>query len=74
MEVIIALISVTGLVGALVFQLWLSYKERKEMMIMNKSKDVKEFEYIVDKPEEEKEEEGDKIIDIEQIPDLYSKK
>lgn len=44
------------------------------MLIMNKSKDLSEFEYIVDKPKEDEEEVGDKIVDLESMPDLYDKK
>jgi len=74
MEIIIAIVSVLGLSGALSFQLYLSYKERKEMLIMLKSKDLSEFEYIVDKPKEDDEEKvGDKIVDIDAMPDLYQK-
>jgi len=74
MEILIAIISVLGLSGALIFQLWLSYKERKEMLLMNKSKDLSEFEYIVEKPKEDEEEVGDTLVDLEAMPDLYNKK
>jgi hypothetical protein len=75
MEIIIAIVSVLGLSGALIFQLYLSYKERKEMLIMLKSKDLSEFEYIVDKPKEDDEEKvGDKVVDIDAMPDLYQNK
>lgn len=44
------------------------------MLIMLKSKDLSEFEYIVDKPKEDDEEKvGDKIVDIDAMPDLYQK-
>lgn len=69
MEVIIALVSVLGLSGALCFNIFLSYKERKEMALLNKAKDVSEFEYIT-KDTKEDEEEGEELLEIEQMPDL----
>lgn len=69
MEVVIATISVLGLSVALCFNIYLSYKERKEIAILNKSKDVSEFEYIVSDTKEE-DEKPEELLEIEQMPDL----
>ncbi len=44
------------------------------MLLMSKSKDLSEFEYIVEKPKEDEEEVGDTLVDLEAMPDLYNKK
>lgn len=74
MEILIAIVSVLGLAGALIYQTYLSYKERKEMRILDKSKDLSEFEFITNNQGDSEEEKPvERLVDIAEMPNLYEK-